>query len=74
MQLSIVQCVKSIAKTYFDRGSIIGVVKAGLKEATNKKLAINTNNLIVEELMNELHWNLLIKEAKSFNDKELVSQ
>lgn len=73
MQNAISKCVVQIADTYFERGSIIGIVTAGLKASTNKKLAINTNNLIIAELMHEMQWNLLFKQAKSYKIVESVN-
>lgn len=70
MQYSVSKCVLEIAKTYFEEGSIIGISTAGLKLYTNKKLPINTNNVITEELMQEIRWNLIIKQAKAYTDKD----
>lgn len=72
MQESLAQCILTIVEKNFDRGSIIGVATAGLKQTTYKQLAINTNNLIVEKLMNELKWNVLIKSAKTYQNDEMV--
>lgn len=72
MQESLSQCILTIVNNNFRRGSIIGIATAGLKQTTNKKLAINTNNMIVEKLMNELKWNVLIKTARTYQTDEMV--
>lgn len=66
MQQSIAQCVVNVAKSAFDKGSIIGTAKAGLKIPTNSRLPVNTKNIVLELLMKDLNWTLIQFEAKSF--------
>lgn len=74
MQQSIAECVLSIAKTYFFEGSIVGIVSDGIKKMTNKKFAVNTNNLIIGKILKEMRWNVLFKRAKTYREHEPVSQ
>lgn len=72
MQHSIARCILHIAKGHFFPGSIIGVVSAGLKTDTNRFLPINTNNIIIGKLMDEMRWNMLFKRAKTYKNFDLV--
>lgn len=73
MQQSITQCVMNITKTYFREGSIIGVASAGFKTITNNDLGVNTNNIIVKNMMHAMHWTMLIQKPKSSRHITLVS-
>lgn len=72
-QKSIAQCILKITKTYFQEGSIISIATASLRQTTNKKFLINTNAVTLEGIMREMHWNIVIKIAKTHRNLEFVS-
>lgn len=72
MQKSISECTVNIARATIRPGSIIAVVKAGIKRQINNNFWINTNDLIVESLMKEMRWNIISFRATTYKQKERV--
>lgn len=73
MQKSISQCTLNIAKSSFRRGSIIAAARSGIRNVTNLKLAINTNDVVLEMMMKELEWSLLLFQANASEDYKKAS-
>lgn len=72
MQSSLCNCIKLIAKTHFQNGTNVLIASANFQNITNKKLVINTNNLIMEEMMKETRWSITIKNGRRFTEDKKV--
>lgn len=73
MHVSASNCVRTIANKYFANGSIIGMMSSNFHNQTNKRIGVNTYNVIVATMMRGAHWSIVMKDgAKSAKDDRQV--
>lgn len=74
VQESSSNCALSIAKYHFEESSIIAIVTSGLQNVTNKNVAKSTYNLIMEKMMREMRWNIMIKIGTTYSGEQKVNR
>lgn len=54
-------CVLKIIENFFPEGSIVCVISSGLKNAVNKNSSITTEQIILQQLMYQSRWTIMMK-------------
>lgn len=71
-QQSTSQCTVTIARNFFNEGSIIELVSVATDENHEQILNGETYNSIIEPIVEEMKWNIIIKVINSSVNEKMV--